>query len=55
MDQLSGSLGESNEVKQKGKNAWNRTCWISLGTFETENEALAFLEDRAEAVRELMD
>ena len=46
---------ESCEVRQKGKNAWNRTCWVSLGTFATENEAIKFLESRAELMRLLLD
>jgi len=39
---------EAIEVQKKGKNAWNRTVWISLGTFDSEDEALLILEDEAE-------
>ena len=46
---------EAVEVRQKGKNAWNRTCWVSLGTFATEEEAVEFLESRAELMRLLLD
>lgn len=40
------------KVQQKGKNAWNNNCWISLGTFDTENAAVDFLTQQAEMMRQ---
>ncbi len=39
------------KVQQKGKNASNNTCWVTLGCFDTENEAVDVLEDTAEMIR----
>lgn len=39
------------KVQQKGKNAGNNTAWITLGCFDTENEAVEVLEDTAEMIR----
>jgi len=39
------------KVQQKGRNAGNNTCWITLGCFDTENEAVEVLKDTAEMIR----
>jgi len=40
-------------VQQKGKNAWNKTCWITLVTVATRNEAYDVLVDKAEMLRRI--
>ena len=39
------------KVQQKGRNAGNNTAWITLGCFDTENEAVDVLVDVAEMIR----
>ena len=39
------------KVQQKGRNAGNNKAWITLGCFDTENEAVDVLVDVAEMIR----
>jgi len=48
---LMGGYPKCIKVQQKGRNAGNNTAWITLGCFDTENEAVDVLVDVAEMIR----
>ena len=38
------------KVQQRGYNAWNHKCWVTLGYFDTEDEACDILEQQAKLI-----